>query len=219
MKTARLSLGLLMVLAISLQMASANLGTFPQNTCVNILIPTNASGLTLSSLAYPNSSVFVTGGVFTQAGFSFNYTSCNTNTLGTYHIIYNDSNKVYGSETYTIGTSLDTPTSLLFSLIFIGLLFLIVFSFTKVSSQADYGWKVGYILLAYVTSLVTAFLSYYVVNTYLPALPLLAAILNLLWIILAIGLFIVLILLGFSLIREQVREADSQKKKKFGRED
>jgi len=83
------------------------------------------------------------------------------------------------------------------------------------SSAVDYGWKVGFVCGAYITTLVLAFLSWFVSSNYLYTLPLLAAVLNIVWIIMAILLPIFLILAAFSLIREQVRETEQSKKNKM----
>lgn len=70
--------------------ASAFLGDFKQNTCVDIKTIMNTSSVTIATLSYPNSTVALSNQAMTKDGLNFNYTFCDTNTLGTYTYSYYD---------------------------------------------------------------------------------------------------------------------------------
>lgn len=71
--------------------ASASLGTFKQGTCVDIKTILNTSAVTISSLNYPNSSTALGITDMDKNGLTFNYSFCNTSTIGIYNYDYNDS--------------------------------------------------------------------------------------------------------------------------------
>lgn len=83
---------LLLVIGILLvvPLLSAGLGTFEPNDCVNIKTILNTTGVNISSISYPNSSVAITNDAMTKSGLTFNYTFCNTSDLGIYVYDYFD---------------------------------------------------------------------------------------------------------------------------------
>ena len=104
---------------------SASLGTFKQGDCVDIKTILNTSAVTISSLNYPNTSNILGITSMTKKGLTFNYTFCNTTTLGTYTYSYNDSEgNVYVND-FMIGTDLTTGTSI----IYVGFIIILLFIF------------------------------------------------------------------------------------------
>jgi hypothetical protein len=83
----------LFALLLIVPMASAGLGTFKQNDCINIVVPTNASNVNLTNVntPAPNSTIIISNKAMTNLGNVFNYTFCNTTKLGTYTYGYCDS--------------------------------------------------------------------------------------------------------------------------------
>lgn len=86
----KLYLSLLIVFLI-LPIVSANLGTFKQNECVDIKTILNTTNVTLSTLSYPDGNYIINNQQMQNiAGFTWNYTTCNTTQLGTYVYDYFD---------------------------------------------------------------------------------------------------------------------------------
>jgi hypothetical protein len=81
---------LIVLLILFLPIVSANLGTFKQNSCVDIKTILNTSSTNISSISYPNSSIAVTNKIMTKNGLTFNYTFCNINEIGNYIYDYSD---------------------------------------------------------------------------------------------------------------------------------
>ncbi len=73
-----------------ISLASASLGTFKQDDCVNIKTILNTSTVNISTISYPNTSIVVSNKEMTKNGKTFNYSFCNTNTLGIYLYDYFD---------------------------------------------------------------------------------------------------------------------------------
>ena len=72
-------------------MASANLGTFKVNSCVEIRTILNTTSVNLSSVTYPNGTSSYLNEAMTKSGLStFNYTYCNTSDSGEYVYDYCD---------------------------------------------------------------------------------------------------------------------------------
>jgi len=76
---------------ISLAFASANLGTFQQSSCVNIVTNLNVSSVTLDGVTGPTSIVYIINTPMQKQGNYFNYSFCNTSNIGTYTYGYTDS--------------------------------------------------------------------------------------------------------------------------------
>ena len=94
MKTNKLnilsSILLLSILLFSLGFVSATeqtLGTFKQNSCVNLIqICSNCTFNNISSVLYPTSIQAIGQVVMTKIGTSYNYSFCKANQTGTYNV-------------------------------------------------------------------------------------------------------------------------------------
>lgn len=85
----RFSLVLMFLLIISL--ASAGLGTFKQDSCVEIRTILNTTAVNISSIGNEKSGVITyVDAPMTKNGNTFNYTFCNTSNLGNYVYDYYD---------------------------------------------------------------------------------------------------------------------------------
>ena len=73
-----------------LPLASASLGTYQQNSCVDIKTILNTTAANISSLSWPNSTAIITNRVMNKTGYTFNYTFCSTRVEGTYVYDYVD---------------------------------------------------------------------------------------------------------------------------------
>jgi hypothetical protein len=83
---------LVLMLGIVLtSLVSAGLGTFKSGDCVDIKTILNTTDVTISSLSYPNSTNALGITNMDKNGLTFNYTFCDTSTIGTYYYDYNDS--------------------------------------------------------------------------------------------------------------------------------
>jgi hypothetical protein len=84
---------LIAVLIISLSGISfASLGTYKQNSCVQIKTILNASWVNISTISFPNSNLASSNKIMSKIGQTFNYSFCNTSIVGTYVYDYIDSN-------------------------------------------------------------------------------------------------------------------------------
>jgi len=77
--------------------ATASLGTYKQYNCVDIKTILNTTGVNISTINYPNSTVAISNKVMTKLGTTFNYTFCLTSMPGVY--VYDYYNTITG-ETY-----------------------------------------------------------------------------------------------------------------------
>ena len=81
---------LLMFAILLVSFASATLGTFKQDTCVEIKTILNSASANISTISFPNGSVAISNQVMTKTAQTFNYTFCSTNALGVYVYDYFD---------------------------------------------------------------------------------------------------------------------------------
>jgi hypothetical protein len=119
---------------------SASLGTFKAGDCVDIKTILNTSAVTISSLSYPNSSIILYIVPMTKNGLTFNYSFCNTSTLGTYNYDYNDTEGNVYINDFKIGKDLTTGTAILnlgFLAIIILLLIVTIMATTNLPSGND----------------------------------------------------------------------------------
>lgn len=131
-----------------LSFTSASLGVFQQNSCVDIKTILNTSAVTISSLNYPNTSNILGITSMTKKGLNFNYTFCNTTTLGTYTYSYNDSEgNVYVNDFLITSSGTTQSTSQgLGSLAFLGLMLILMFVFGIGGfklTKSEYWWILG----------------------------------------------------------------------------
>ena len=108
---------------------SAGLGTFQKDECVNIKTILDATTVNISTISYPNSTIAVSNKVMTKNGLTFNYSFCNTSTLGTYiYDYFDDEDNVYVNsfEITPTGTELTTEQTYIYILALVFLVLLIL---------------------------------------------------------------------------------------------
>jgi len=109
----------------------ARLGEFPARDCVDIKTILNTTAVNISSISFPNSSTAVTNQVMEQNGATFNFTFCDTTTIGVYNYDYNDAEGQVFVNDFLItpnGDTLDTGGSILYIILLIlNLIFLAIF--------------------------------------------------------------------------------------------
>ena len=130
---------LVLMLGIVLtSLVSAGLGTFKSGDCVDIKTILNTTDVTISSLSYPNSTNALGITNMDKSGLTFNYTFCDTSTIGTYYYDYNDSEgNVYVND-FRVGTDLTTGKAV----VYIGFIIIILFLFILTFAGAmKVNWK------------------------------------------------------------------------------
>jgi hypothetical protein len=99
--------------------ASASLGTYQQNTCVDIKTVSNSTAINISSLSWPNSTVIVNNKVMNKTDHTFNYTYCGTKVAGKYIYDYVDaSGNVYVND-FVVTPSGDLTSNTFFIILLI----------------------------------------------------------------------------------------------------
>lgn len=121
-----LVIGILMI-----SFASAYLGSFKQNECVNIVTNLNSTSVNITNVntPSPNSQVILTNQVMTANGNLFNFTFCNTSTIGRYTYGYCDNlGECYSNdfEVNPTGETLTSAKSSIYIFIFIASLLVLV---------------------------------------------------------------------------------------------
>jgi hypothetical protein len=107
---------------ISFASATIELGAFKKSDCIQLpQTCSNCTYVNVSSVTYPNGSILSLNKVMTKIGTDYNYTFCETSTLGNYLFsVVGDKNGVIDTEngnfeiTYT-GDSLSTQKSILYT--------------------------------------------------------------------------------------------------------
>jgi len=148
---------------------SAILGEYRQNDCVPIIVPTNASSVTLGSITSPSPNPIlwsINSGMTNLGGGSFNYSFCNTTRLGTYSYAYcENTGDCYGNTfiVKSVGDQNDTGITS-FDIMIIVALAVALFAYMKISKflgtmgimliglgilfrNSLYGW-IGWIIIA-----------------------------------------------------------------------
>ncbi len=95
----------------------ARLGEFPARDCVNIKTILNTTTVNISTISYPNSSTAVSNQEMDKDGQTFNFTFCDTETIGVYVYDYFDAEGQVFVNDFLItplGNSLDTGESFLY---------------------------------------------------------------------------------------------------------
>ena len=120
----------LLVIILFINFTSASLGTFEQRQCVDIKTILNTTSVNISTISYPNLSTAVSNQQMTLLGSqTFNFSFCDTATIGTYIYDYIDGeDNVFVNDFVITKNGFDITTGE--SLLYMGLLFanLIVFS-------------------------------------------------------------------------------------------
>jgi len=97
---------------LDINTVSASLGSFEQGDCVNIKTILNSTYVNISSLSFPNSTIALTNQQMTKSGYSFNYSFCNTSTLGIYiYDYFDDQGNVYVNDFEITQTGYKQTTS------------------------------------------------------------------------------------------------------------
>lgn len=115
---------------IILPLAQADLGYFEKGTCVDVKTVLNASTVTLSTLSYPNTTTAITNAAMTKQGNTFNYTFCNTDTVGKYIYDYYDQSGNSYVNTFEItynGEKLDPADAMVYIALIVAIGFFFVF--------------------------------------------------------------------------------------------
>ncbi len=118
----KLAIALLFMIFL-VQFTSASLGNFQQRDCVEIKTILNSTSVNISTISYPNSSVAVSNQIMTQIGATtFNFTFCDTATIGNYIYDYVDDEGNFFVNDFTItknGFDISTGESILYIGLFI----------------------------------------------------------------------------------------------------
>ena len=131
----------LLTAILLLSFTSAGLGTFQQDTCVNIRTILNATAVNISSLSYPNNTVTFIDTPMTKNAQTFNYSFCDTGVIGDYiYDYYDNSGNVYVNDfqiTYNGDDLTDAKAILYGVLLSITILFwfLVLYYTTKLPSK------------------------------------------------------------------------------------
>jgi hypothetical protein len=165
-KSMFVTLGLLFVLAISLTMVSANLGTFKQNSCIDIQTVLNTSAVNISSLTNPTSLTLARNIVMTKNGYTFNYTNCQSSIMGSYNYGYVELDGNSYSNSYEV-TSDGLPYSnfpVVYVLIVLAVIFLILGRYQGKVFKSDV-WETFAGILLMVAGILTLSVGFNYVNS------------------------------------------------------
>lgn len=144
---------------LGMQFTSASLGTFKQNDCVNIIVPLNASVVTLTNVnnPAPNSSTIISNQAMSGSNNFFNYTFCNTTNMGTYTYGYCDqSGNCYGNDFIINGSGQNVSQSqIIFIIIGIVVLLIVVLFFFILGIMFKHpGTKIFFMAMSVLTLMV-----------------------------------------------------------------
>lgn len=140
---------ILLVLSLLLiNIASASLGTFKQDSCINLKTILNTSSVNISSISYPNSTVAISNQAMTKIAYTFNYTFCDTNELGTYVYDYFDvEGNVYVNDfkITPTGNELTTQNSMIIGIILVILIVITILFFIFGVGSGNPLFKIGFL--------------------------------------------------------------------------
>jgi len=119
-------------LIVIIPFASASLGYFEQDKCVQIKTILNASWVNISTVNYPNSTIALSNVAMDKTGLTFTYDFCSTSILGKYiYDYYDDSGNVYVND-FTITPNGKEPAtdvmSVFFMVMFVVILLWMIYS-------------------------------------------------------------------------------------------
>ena len=111
---------------------SANLGTIAQNECMNIRVLANCSSVNLSEVSNKEETFVINQPMTNIGGQTFNYSFCNTSTIGTYTFSWD--NTCVDCSTYNCGNSFEVTYDgnllrIENSILYLGLIFILIFLF------------------------------------------------------------------------------------------
>jgi len=125
----------LVMFVFLISFASANLGSFQQNECVNIKVLANCSSVNITEVSNNEETFFLNAEMQKISGQTFNYTFCNTSVIGEYTFSWD--NTCVDCSTYGCGNEfeitydgniLNTERSILY----LGLISILIFLFLLV---------------------------------------------------------------------------------------
>jgi hypothetical protein len=202
------------ILIVSFVTVNADLGTFKQNDCVNIVTALNVSNVILTNVnsPSPNSTVLITNKAMTKNGNFFNYTFCNTSILGVYTYGYcDDSTNCYSNSFIINGSGQDVSQQQIILIIIGIVVMLIVVAFFFILSLLikHPGTKIFLMSISALTLIVLIGLISSNANVYLAEFPGIVGIYNTYYIIFmtlagvsVLGIIIWLIYYSFTLFNK-----------------
>ena len=136
------------LLIFILPFISANLGTFKGGECVNIRVLANCSQINLTEVTSPNQTFIINSPMTYLGGQTFNYSFCNTTSLGSYTYSWNNpcadcSQGDCGNdfEVNAIGTQFTVSQALIY---IVGFIVMILMFFIFLYGSFNIPWKHGY---------------------------------------------------------------------------
>ncbi len=118
----KLVIGLIFLIFL-INLTSGSLGSFEQRECVEIKTILNTTAVNISTISFPNSSIAVSNQVMTLSGAStFNFTFCETATIGKYIYDYVDTEGQVFVNDFTItknGFDITTSEAILYIGLFV----------------------------------------------------------------------------------------------------
>lgn len=183
---------------------AVDLGTFPQNSCIEIIQQSsNSSYSNLSTVTYPNGTFSLLGEyAMTQNGTIFNYTYCLTSAIGNYNYIthydLNNTDTVSDQNTFSITPSGESP-SIANAFLYVGLIFVILIFFIIIllyglntDNVVGQTFSIGF---GYLLLIALFFIAWQVALNFIYSSPFLIDFLRIGFFVLIIGFFPLLIIL------------------------
>lgn len=132
----------ILVVILLITFTAASLGTFQQRDCIEIKTILNTTSVNISTINYPNSSLAISNKEMTLIGTStFNFSFCDTETIGTYNYDYIDAEENFFVNDFTItknGFDITTSEALLyFALLLANLIIFALFLFVAITTPFD----------------------------------------------------------------------------------
>jgi hypothetical protein len=122
---------LILLTFLLIGIVNANLGNFPKDTCVPLSTNLNVSSVTISNLIYPNQTIITINSLMsTLDNHYYNYSFCNTSSMGNYVYNYYDNQGNTYSNNFFIGIpATDFLTTFIWILFIADIIFIFVLFF------------------------------------------------------------------------------------------
>jgi hypothetical protein len=132
------------LLGFLIPVASADLGTFKQNSCISLYqFCSDCSYVNVTSIQYPDGTIESLNEAMTKNDVDYNYTFCNTSNLGNYYyVVKGDAGGSVATERLGFSITLNGKPNpegfliVIYSLIFIAIFFFGLFFFFQGLEQA-----------------------------------------------------------------------------------
>jgi len=126
---------ILFLAIIFISFASANLGAVAQDQCMNIRVLANCTAVNLTEVNNKDTDFVINGEMSNTGGQTFNYTFCNTSTLGTY--TYSWDNECVDCSVSSCGNSFEVThdgniLNVERAILYLGLITILIFLFLLV---------------------------------------------------------------------------------------